>query len=287
MDVSVIIINYKTKKLTVDCIDSVYKNTDQVDFEIILVDNNSKDGTIEYISHQYPSVIIKEMEENVGFGRANNAGAELASGKYLFLLNSDTILLENTIKYFYEFMENNHEYSACGCNLIDADGNNVVCHGRLPSISMELFSFGLSRLFKRYYANHLALGQRVDAGDVNNTGYISGADVFIRASVFNQLDGFDPNIFMYFEETDLFARMRKRGLRSCVLPDKKIVHFGGASLGTINLNKIIMYESSRFYYYRKHFSAIQVFFVKVSRIINFILHPSKYTFSLIKAIVKL
>ena len=109
MDVSVIIINYKTKKLTVDCIDSVYKNTDQVDFEIILVDNNSKDGTIEYISHQYPSVIIKEMEENVGFGRANNAGAELASGKYLFLLNSDTILLENTIKYFYEFMENNHE----------------------------------------------------------------------------------------------------------------------------------------------------------------------------------
>ena len=92
---------------------------------------------------------------------------------------------------------------------------------------------------------------------------------------------------MYFEETDLFARMREKGLRSCVLPDMKIVHFGGASLGTVNLNKIIMYERSRFYYYRKHFSASQVFVVKVSRIINTLLHPSKLTFAIIKSIIQL
>ena len=120
MDVSVVIVNYNTKLLTVACIASVVENTRDVDYEIILVDNDSSDGTVDEVRKKYPDVIISQMDENVGFGRANNAGAELAKGKYLFLLNSDTVLIENSIKEFFDFMENNPKYSACGCNLIDS-----------------------------------------------------------------------------------------------------------------------------------------------------------------------
>lgn len=285
MDVSVVIVNYNTKLLTVACIASVVENTRDVDYEIILVDNDSSDGTVDEVRKKYPDVIISQMDENVGFGRANNAGAELAKGKYLFLLNSDTVLIENSIKEFFDFMENNPKYSACGCNLIDGEGRNVACHGCLPTLKMEFFYCGLYKIFKSYFDNSLSIAQKINEGNINNTGYISGADIFIQSDAFRKLNGFDPNIFMYFEETDLFYRMQQRDMMSCVLDDIKIIHYGGASSKQATGRKLRMFEKSRFYYYRKHYNSLYVWLSKVSRILNVFVHPHRLMLSEIGAVI--
>ena len=102
------------------------------------------------------------------------------------------------------------------------------------------------------------MAQTIDCGDTNNPGYIAGADIFIRASVFTQLGGFDPNIFMYFEETDLYARMKKRSLKSCLLPNYKIIHLvgGSSSANMLDIQRAKMFEKSRYYYYRKNKSGL-------------------------------
>ena len=109
--VSIIIVNYKTKDLTLQCLDSVFQWTSGVEYEIILVDNHSEDGSVKKIRESYPNIKVIENKENQGFGRANNIGAKVAIGRYLFLLNSDTILVENVVKSFYDFMESHPEYA--------------------------------------------------------------------------------------------------------------------------------------------------------------------------------
>lgn len=287
MDVSIIIVNYNTKELTVACIASVIEKTEGVDYEIILVDNASSDGTVDVVKKKFSNVIIRQMDDNVGFGRANNAGAELAKGKYLFLLNSDTILIENSIKVFFDFMEHNSQYTACGCNLIDGEGQNSICHGKLPTLKMEFFSCGLNKVFRSYYKNILWIGQNIHEGNISNTGYISGADVFIHSDVFNDFGGFDPHIFMYYEETDLFCRMHKLGKKFCILDNTKIIHYGGGSLKKITLSKFEMQEQSRLYYYRKNHGEFYAFFAKVARMLNTILHPTKLIHKEIGILVKI
>ena len=106
MDVSIIIVNYNTKKLIKNCINSIYKHTKDVDFEIIVSDNGSVDGSVEMIKSEFPNVILIENNANLGFGAANNRGLKIAKGKYIFYLNSDTVLLNNAVKYFFDYWEN-------------------------------------------------------------------------------------------------------------------------------------------------------------------------------------
>lgn len=280
MDVSVIIVSFNTRDLTLACLKSVFHFTKDLSFEVIMVDNNSYDGSADCVAQSFPNVKIIRLSKNVGFGCANNIGAREAKGKYLFLLNSDTELICNTIKSFFEFMELNSRYASCGCNLIDGNGNNAVCHGCLPTIQLDIFTLGLNRIFKKYYRNKLAEGQTVDYGNLENTGYITGADIFIRKDVFDCMKGFDSNIFLYYEETDLFCRMIEAGFNSCVLPKETIIHYGGGSGGNVTLQKTLMYEKSRLYYFRKHHCGLYVFLDKLFRLINLMLRriPDKRKF---------
>lgn len=283
MDVSVIIVSYNTKELTLACIRSVYRFTEGLTFEIIIVDNNSHDGSVDAIGKLFPSVKIIQLPDNVGFGRANNVGSYKASGKYLFLLNSDTELISNSIKLFYEFMETNKQYASCGCNLIDGKGNNAVSHGCLPTLKMDLFTLGLNQIFSDYYRNYLSEGQTVNYGNLEATGYISGADIFIRREVFDRLKGFDTSIFLYYEETELFYRMSELGLKSCILPDEKIIHYGGGSGGNLSYQRILMYEKSRLYYFRKHYSKSYFYLEKVVRLLNLLIRRTPDKMKIVKA----
>ena len=131
--VSIIIVNYNTAELLNDCIDSVQSKTVNVDYEIIVVDNNSEKGSLDHLIEKYPTVNFIFSEENLGFGRANNLGATKARGKYLFLLNPDTLLVNNAIAILYDFMEVNPESGVCGGNLYKADNS--------PAISYHTMSF--------------------------------------------------------------------------------------------------------------------------------------------------
>lgn len=287
MDVSVIIVSYNTRELTIACINSVYNYTKDVLFEIIMVDNNSHDESVEAIGHLFPNVKLIPLPENVGFGSANNIGAKEATGKYLFLLNSDTELISNTIKHFFEFMEINTQYVSCGCNLLDGKGNDSVCHGCLPTIQLDFFTLGLNHIFRKYYRNNLSEGQTIEYGNLENTGYITGADIFIRKDIYESMNGFDSNIFLYYEETELYYRMSKLGLKSCVLPYENIIHYGGGSNESASFQKLIMYEKSRIYYFRKHHSAAYVYFDKILRLINLLIRQTPCKMKIIKAYLHL
>lgn len=287
MDVSIIIVNYNTKELTSQCIDSIYEKTSGISYEIILVDNASKDGSKEFFEKD-SRVIYIYSDENMGFGRANNKGAEYASGKYLFLLNSDTILIENSIKIFHKWMEENLEVSACGGNLLNKDMQNVAVGGHFPSVSNEFLQIGFYKLIKPYYYHRYAVIQKITDINQNTTDYIIGADIFIRSSVFRELGGFDPSFFMYYEETDLFKRMSNSRYKISIIPNTSIIHLVGySSKNIISYNKYKMLHTSKMLYYRKHHTYLYCICVKLIIILSAVFQPHVYKKTYFKVLKEL
>lgn len=285
MDVSVIIINYNTCQMTSECIDCIFDKTAGVTFEVILVDNASTDGSKEHFERDSRITYIYN-EENLGFGRANNVGAKIARGKYLFLLNSDTLLIENSIKSLFDYMELHPEVASCGANLVDIDGKMVSSHGRFPSIAQEFFTLGFHKLFAKFYNNHLSNNQTAAQGNVDNVDFIIGADIFIRANDFSVLGGFDEGFFMYYEETDLYYRLSQLNKSSQVLPHIRIIHLEGGS--TSNKKQSILKAkwlySSRVRYYKKHKSAYALFFMRLTTSLGILMRFYKYPGEIFKRV---
>ena len=262
MDISIIFVNYKTKDLTINAIRSVFEKTEGVDFEIFVVDNNSQDGSIEAIEKEFPNINIIKSPINSGFGAANNLAIKQAKGKYIFCLNTDTLLINNAIKIMYDFMEKeeNKNIAVCGGALYNNDGQACTCGGNLPSIYDILWKFGLRTLFKNKYKKYSICLTTDDCNNYENIGYITGADIFFRRSVLDEIGVFDENIFMYFEETDLCKRIRDKNYDIKLVKDAKIIHLEGKSNNN-TLNKKLISKTSEFYYFNKH-CPHQVWFIK-------------------------
>lgn len=262
MDVSIIFVNYKTKDLTISAIRSVFEKTEGVDFEIFVVDNNSKDGSIEAIEKTFPNINIIKNPINAGFGTANNLAIKQAKGKYIFCLNTDTLLINNAIKIMYNYMEKeeNNNVAVCGGALYNTDGQACTCGGNLPSIYDILWKFGLRTLFKNKYKKYSIGLTADDCNNYENIGYITGADIFFRRSVLDEVGVFDENIFMYFEETDLCKRIRDKGYDIKLVKDAKIIHLEGQSNNN-TLSKKLISKTSEFYYLKKHYTN-QVWLIK-------------------------
>lgn len=256
LDVSIIIVNYNTRELVINCIESIINQTLNLTFEIIVVDNASIDGSQQSIKNIYPHVILIESKVNLGFGKANNLGTENARGKYLFFLNSDTILLNNSIFALYNFNEMyfaRFNIGISGGILIDEKGFETGSFGPLPSKTNMLKSIlGLLPRFTKMtsYENIF-----FKTNGYLEVGYITGADMFILKSIFNEMGGFDPNIFMYYEETDLQIRLKNTNYHNFVIDGTQIIHLEGASFNqnsTSNNNKRLLVTKSMFYFFRKH-----------------------------------
>lgn len=142
MDVSVILVNYNTLHLTKDCIDSIFEKTQGISFEIILVDNDSQDGSQKYFSED-KRIVFLESGGNIGFGRANNLGLKKATGKYIFFLNTDTLLVNNAIKCFFDYCEgHSHDMlGGIGCLLQDKEGNTIHSFAHFPTLTSNLRDF--------------------------------------------------------------------------------------------------------------------------------------------------
>lgn len=266
MDVSIIIVNYNTKELIINCIESIINQTLNLTFEIIIVDNASIDGSQQAIKKIYPHVILIESKINLGFGRANNLGAERALGKYLFFLNSDTILLNNSIHALYYFNEINFARFNIGITggiLIDENGFETGSFGPLPSKTNMLKS--ILGLLPRFTKMTSIENKFFKTNGYLEVGYITGADMFISKSTFNKIGGFDPNIFMYYEETDLQRRLNNAHYRNFVIEGTQIIHFEGAILNQSNTNhkKRLIVTKSMFYYFRKHSTFIFFLIFKI------------------------
>lgn len=251
MDVSVIIVNYNTLELTKNTINSILEKTKNLNYEIILVDNASTDGSVEFFEKEYKNkIIFIKNNENLGFGRANNKGIEIARGKYVFLLNSDTLLINNAIKILFDFMEKNEDCGICGGNLFDKDLKPTHSFlKQLPSLKNELdflwksmTNIVKSKISKRKDFNYSEKIKRV--------GYITGADMMIKKSILNKVGLFDKDFFMYFEETELTYRIKKIGYQVISVPMAKIIHLEGKST-IFKEKKIKMFLESKYKYFYK------------------------------------
>lgn len=256
MDVSVIIVNYKTICLTIQCIQSILAHTTDVKYEIIIIDNNSGDdiekAVAEHFSDAACDIVCRSLKENVGFGRGNNEGFKIARGRNLFCLNPDTILKNNAIKILCDFIDSHPEAGVCGGNLYKPDMQPNHSFKRfLPGFEWEWHLLTFQKFEKMLYGNNSEFN---NCGHPLEVGYITGADMMMRRSDAEQLGGFSPKFFMYFEETDLCFRMKKYGKKIINVPEAHIVHLEGASFGEkntlINKGAIERSEVGRLTYYR-------------------------------------
>lgn len=233
MDVSVIIVNYNTCVLTRNCLNSIYQQTKDIDFEVIVSDNGSKDGSIEMIKKEFPQVILIENNANLGFGAANNRGLKIAKGKYIFYLNSDTVLLNNAIKFFFDYWEQSQEkdkIGALGANLLNDKGEIIHSGGKFPKAWKEVF-FLSARLLITYIVWMFGIKKRRTKKKLvseisDNVDYITGADLFVKN---NKYAFFDERFFLYYEETYLQLQLNHIGLKRIIIKGPKIIHLEGES----------------------------------------------------------
>lgn len=271
IDVSIIIVSYNSKELILDCIQSIIDHTKAINYEIIVVDNASSDGSINAIKKSYPNVIVIESDINLGFGRANNIGVKKARGDYLFFLNPDTIITENSIYLLYDFYRKNSRFlkiGVLGCKLIDKEMNLGNACGNFPKIQKDITDSILKILNKIFSTNISSYKKYIFEQDFFEVDMVSGADMFIEKKVFENVGGFDENFFMYYEETDLQKRIRKIGLHNFIYNKTSIIHLEGGGIKKNDIKKRIMIEESKNYYFRKHDKFLYPIYFILECIIN-------------------
>lgn len=247
MDVSVIVVNYNTCQMTKQCIDSIFEKTRGIDYEVILVDNNSSDGSKEYFEND-PRVIYIYNDLNVGFGSANNIGYNYANGDFIFLLNSDTILVNNAIYELWNFMVNHPDLAISGGSLVDEGLKSIHSFGlMLPSIKYELDLLLRGCISRKLYKR---MSKDIDLNGYAKVGYITGADMMLRRSNIENIGLFDPDFFMYYEETEMTHRYALKGYDSAYYPKAIIKHLVGKSF-SVKKNRESLFLNSRILYYKK------------------------------------
>jgi len=256
MDVSIIIVNYNTSQLVCDCVSSIIHQTEGVDYEIIVVDNHS-DSDVSIINQTYHhQVKLIVLEDNLGFGRANNEGLKVATGRNILFLNPDTVLLNNAIKILCDVLDHNEATGACGGNLYDEYMQPALSFRRqFPGIRMEFFEMSAHKLENIFYHNNWMFNHTEAPLKV---AYITGADLMVKRKVIEITGGFSPAFFMYNEDTDLCLRIHRQGYEILSVPFAKIQHLEGKSTqkpgNTINERGLFLAEQGRHIYYQKNVS---------------------------------
>lgn len=231
---SVLMVSYNTRALTLRALETLFAATRGVSFEVILVDNASADGSADAIAAAFPQVRLIRSAENLGFARANNLAAEDAHGEWLLLLNPDTETYEGSIAKLVAFGGANPKGGIYGGRTVFPDGslNIASCWNRPTPWSLFCKVFGLSTILPRnpVFDTESIGGWKRDT--VRHVDIVVGCFLLLRKSLWQQLRGFDPDFFMYGEDADLCLRARTLGYRPMVTPDATIMHLVGASSGT-------------------------------------------------------
>ena len=248
-EVSIVIVHKDHYELLQSCLRSVFESSAGLFFEVIVVDNCSKDSSLERVKTEFPTVKAIPSQTNLGFARAGNLGSNIACGKHLLFLNDDTLLGNSAIAMMIDFVERHRELriGVAGALLIDKDGNSTHSFGQFPSVlrqvSIFLENLGIGNWEER---------QKKRAKDLRRTwfsvDYVTGAAMLIPRKVFEEMGGFDEDFFMYFEDAYLQFRMQEAGYRRCVITGPTVVHLGGGGRERTNKTRMNTYRSMLLYY---------------------------------------
>jgi GT2 family glycosyltransferase len=287
MDVSIIIVNLNSRQLLQDCLRSIYEQSREVAFEVIVVDNHSTDGSVEMVTTEFPQVRLIANQVNNRYAIANNQGLAIAQGKYVFYLNGDTMLTGNTVKEFVAFLDAHPEAGGVGGHLIYPNGDFQHACFRFPS---PLNVFYLLCLARFYWEIPLAANYRFPPGNTTPqpVDFMVGACLMARHDVLNQCGGMDGDYYFYGEDSDLCYRIWQIGWPIYYLPDStKIIHHGGIS-STVNLfnnnqrTKYLWGWKSRFLFIKKHYPLWRRMLILLAVFSAFVMNATFYSLGAIK-----
>jgi GT2 family glycosyltransferase len=257
LDVSVIIVNWNTCDILRDCLASLYASTSNLTFEVIVVDNASSDGSVDMIKSEFSQVKLIVNAENRGFAAANNKAIAVAKGRYVLLLNSDTIVLDNAPGKVVDFADLHQEAGITGCRVLNEDKTLQPTCFMFPSIlNMILWITYLFKLFprSRFFGRERMTWWSRD--DVREVDVLTGCFMLVRREAIEQIGPMDERFFMYFEETDWCYRFRQAGWKVMFTPNAEIVHLGGASSKQVRTCMVNQWRKSMLLYYKKHKSLL-------------------------------
>lgn len=252
-ELSVIIVNWNTKKLLEDCLSSIFKHTKEIQFEVIVVDNGSEDGSARMVEKKFPKVLLVPNKENLGFTKANNQGIKIAKGEYVLLLNSDTYLIENSPKKLVDRAKSMDSFGALGPMLLNEDRTIQQSVGFFPHLPQAFWwmsfidDLPFGTILKPYHVDHDSFYKNDHEVD-----WVTGAAILVPKKVIEQIGGLDEDIFMYGEDVDWCWRIKEANFKVFYSPATKIVHIGRGSTGKITKNAIIGEYKGIVYFYQKH-----------------------------------
>lgn len=268
MQLSVIIVNYNVRLFLEQSLCAVQKAIDGIAAEIILIDNNSTDGSLEYLQPRFPAVHFIANTVNVGFGKACNQGLQQAKGDYILFLNPDTIVPEDCFEKCISFFRSHPDAGAVGVKMLDGGGEFLKESKRsFPSPATSFYKlsglsklFPASRTFSRYHLGHL------DENKEHEVDVLAGAFMMVRKEVLDKTGGFDEVFFMYGEDVDLSYRIQKSGYKNYYFPGTEIIHFKGESTKKGSMNYVRMFYNAMSIFVRKHYGGNK------AGIFNFFIH---------------
>lgn len=263
MMLSIVIVNYNTRDLLLQTLKSVFENPPSLNYEVYVIDNNSSDDSCKKVQESFSTVKLIKNTENVGFARANNQALRVAVGKYILLLNSDTVVRPKTLDTMLKLMEQNPRFGAAGCKVVLPDGKlDLACKRSFPTPFNSLCKMmGLSKLFpksKRFSAYNLTY---LDENKSYKVDCLVGAFMMVRKDTIDQVGYLDEDYFMYGEDIDWCYRIKKAGWEIYYYGETEIIHYKGASS---KKNPKVLYEfyNAMLLFYDKHYQDQYNFLIK-------------------------
>lgn len=251
MDLSVVIVNYQTFELTKNTVNSILEYNYPFSYEIIVVDNASNDDSLKRLKDYFTDkVTFIASSENNGFAAGNNQALKIAKGKYVLLLNSDTVVWQNTLEDIYNYMEKNSDVGACGCQVLLENGElDKACKRTFPNVKNSFFR--LFHIPTRSKDDNYNLTDLAD-DEIYEIDCLTGAFMFIRSEALNQVGFLDETFFMYGEDIDLCYRIKHGGWKIIYYGKSKITHLKGASSKKQKSKLIYEFYRAMYIYYKKH-----------------------------------
>lgn len=253
LDVSIVIVNYNSKDYLSDCIFSIRNTVKKASHEIIIVDNNSQDGSPEYIRKVFYDSILIANKTNCGLSKACNQGIEISRGRHVLLLNNDTVLLPNAIDDMLAIMDKTPGIGLLGCRLLNSDGSLQQSFGKVINFTNDFARKYFINLYEKHKNPLVGKFLAWTHSTAKEVDWVKGACMLLRREAVLDADMMDDNFFMYMEEVDLGIRVRQLGWKVWYTPDIEIIHRGGGSTSTNSYRASVEYRRSQLYFYKKHY----------------------------------
>lgn len=253
IDISIIIVSWNAKDFVDKCLTSIYDNPTACTIETIVVDNASTDGVPDMVKEKYPQVCLIQNAENLGFAKANNIGIENSKGKYLCLINSDAVVLDNCLDLMVNFMNDHPQIGVLGPKVLNSDGSLQPSCREFPTFWKNLCrAFALDKLFpkSKIFGGYYMMNWSHDT--VKEIDYLSGCFMMVRRSAIDQTGLLDINFFFYAEDMDWCKRFWETGWQVIYFPKAKAIHHGGSSSDRNPIDYYIQLTNANLTYYSKH-----------------------------------